>query len=107
MAPDNTEKMLEIAVAGTSRFILGFQLAGIRHTHEIESDHYNRLKQLMSDPAVGIIITEEKIMEKLDEHDKNEIESSVRPVVIMLSDQASSESLRKMIGKSVGIDLWG
>lgn len=98
--------MFEIAVAGASKFVLGFQLTGIRHTYEIEANPYQKLKEIMSNEKIGIIIAEESIIKKLDEHDRNEIESSVRPVMIVLSEEANSESLRKMIRKSIGIDLW-
>jgi V/A-type H+/Na+-transporting ATPase subunit F len=98
--------MLGVAVIGSSEFILGFQMAGIRNTFEVDLDPYRKMKELMARDDIGIIITEEPLMKNLDEHDRNEIESSVKPVVIVLSEQASSESLRKMIRKSIGIDLW-
>ena len=86
--------------------MLGFQLAGIRNTYEIESEPYKKIKEIMQDGKIGIVITDEATMKKLDEHDRNDIEGSVRPVMIVLSEEASSESLRKMIRKSIGIDLW-
>ncbi len=98
--------MFDIAVVGEQKFILGFQLTGIRHTFEINDDPYKKLKEIMSMENIGIIITEESILSKLEEHDRNEIESSVKPVVIVISEGASSDSLRKMIRKSIGIDLW-
>jgi vacuolar-type H+-ATPase subunit F/Vma7 len=99
--------MLNVAVMGSPKFVLGFQLAGIRQSYEVESEPYRKMKEVMADEGVGIIITEEAMMGKMDEHDRNVVESSVRPVVIVLSEEASSESLRKMIRKSIGIDLWG
>lgn len=98
--------MLGISVAGSSKFVLGFQLAGIRKTYEIESDPYLKIKKIMEDENTGIIIAEEELMKKMDERDRNEIEESVKPVVIVISEESSSEGLRKMIRKSIGIDLW-
>jgi len=43
---------------------------------------------------------------QLDEHDRMDIEESVMPVFLPLSINASQEGLRKMIIKSVGVDLW-
>ncbi len=98
--------MLDIAVVGSTKFVLGFQLSGIRQTFEVEGDYYKKIKDIMAKENIGIMVTEENIMKQLDDHDRNDIESSVRPVVIVLSEEASSESLRKMIRKSIGIDLW-
>ncbi len=100
--------MLGISVAGSSKFVLGFQLAGIRDTHEIEegTDAYGQLKGMLSDENTGIIIAEEDMMKRMDEHDRSEIEESVKPVVLVISEESSSENLRKMIRKSIGIDLW-
>lgn len=97
---------MEVSVLGTPKFVLGFQLAGIRNTIEVEREPLNDMKKLMSDQNIGIIITDEETMSKLDEDDRLDIESSVRPVTIVISEQASSESLKKMIKKSIGVDLW-
>lgn len=97
--------MLEIAVIGTPKFVLGFQLAGVRKTIEVETDSLNKIKDVMADPNIGIIITDEETMSKLDEHDRLDIELSVKPVVMVLSEEATSDSLRKMIRKSIGVDL--
>jgi len=98
--------MLELCVVGSSKFVLGFQLAGIRNTIEADETSLKLFRECMQNQSVGIIITDEETMEKFDEHDRLQIESSVRPVVIILSETASSDSLRKMIKKSIGVDLW-
>jgi len=98
--------MSGISIAGSSKFVLGFQLAGIRKTYNLESDAYRNIKKIMEDENTGIIIVEEDLMKKMDERDRNEIEESVKPVIIVISEESSSEGLRKMIRKSIGIDLW-
>jgi len=103
---EKKEPMLELAVLGSSQFILGFQLAGIRNTIEAGNNTLSQIKEIMNDPKTGIIITEESIMNRLDEHDRSDIEASIKPVIIVLSQQAESESLRKMIKKSIGVDVW-
>ena len=97
---------MDIAVYGTSPFILGFQLAGVRRTVEIGSEPYKDLLAIMQDPEVGIIITDEEAMGRLKEHERYRIERSVKPTVIMLSATSSGqENLRKMIMKAIGVDL--
>ena len=98
--------MVRIAAAGTSEFIVGFRLAGIRDTIEIKNEPFRELKSLKSKKELGIIIIDEKIMEELQIHERSEIESSVDPVFIPVSTKGEQESLRRLIKKSVGVDLW-
>ena len=51
-------------------------------------------------------IFEQKIIENLDSSQKQEIENSVEPVFITLSANLEQESLKKLIKKSIGIELW-
>ena len=52
------------------------------------------------------MVVDEKIMESLDKHQKEEIEDSVEPVFIPLSTKVEQESLKRLIKKSNGIELW-
>lgn len=98
--------MPEIAVIGGSEFVLGFQLAGIKKVCEEETPE-KKMLELMKDDGVGIIITDEKTMGRLSEYTREAVEISVKPVTVVVSDEGSSqEGLRKMIKKSIGIDLW-
>ena len=98
--------MVKIAVAGGNEFVVGFQLAGIKDAIEISDNHFNQLKSLKSRKDVGIIVIDEKIMEILEMHQRQEIESSVEPVFIPLSTVSEQESLKRLIKKSIGVDLW-
>jgi V/A-type H+/Na+-transporting ATPase subunit F len=98
--------MVRIAAAGTSEFIVGFRLAGIKDTIQIDRDAFKEMKALRGRKDLGIIIIDEKIMEGLEMHERNEIESSVDPVFIPVSTKGEQESLRRLIKKSVGVDLW-
>jgi len=100
--------MKKIACLGTEKFILGFQLAGIRKTI-IVNEKLNLLDQflaLLDDKEIGIVIVDEDILDKLESQDRTDIEDSVDPVFIPLSDTASSDNIRKLIIKSIGVDLW-
>ena len=98
--------MVKIAVAGQSEFIVGFQLAGIRDTIELGDNPFNELKNLKSRKEFGIVVVDEKIMDSFEIHQKIDIESSVDPVFIPVSAKAEQGSLRRLIKKSVGVDLW-
>ena len=98
--------MSEIAALGGSEFILGFQLAGIKQTVEVSQTPEADFKRVMADRNVGIIMTDERTIKKLSERDRVMVESSVKPVIVVLSTEDYSEGLRKMIKKSIGVDLW-
>ena len=98
--------MVKIAVAGQSEFIVGFQLAGIRDTIELGISPFDELKNLKSRKEFGIVVVDEKIMDSFEIHQKIDIESSVDPVFIPVSIKVEQDSLRRLIKKSVGVDLW-
>ena len=98
--------MVKIAAVGGSEFVVGFQLAGIRDTIELKQDSFNELRDLKNRKDIGIIIVDENMMDRLDLHQRVEIESSVEPVFIPVSTRVEQDSLRRLIKKSVGVDLW-
>jgi len=98
--------MVRVAAAGTNEFIVGFRLAGIKDTIEIKGNSFKELNSLKSRKDLGIIIIDEKIIEDLEIHERNDIESCVDPVFIPVSVKEEKESLRRLIKKSVGVDLW-
>ena len=98
--------MVNIAVVGGSEFIVGFQLAGIKEVFEINGNYFNQLKNLKNRKEIGIVVVDEKIMESLEQHQRLDIEASVDPVFIPVSTTAEQDSLRKLIKKSIGVDLW-
>ena len=99
--------MLNIGIIGGSEFILGFQLAGIKKTYDIQDKPEETMRNALQDPEIGILIVDDALMPKLDERTKETVAMSVQPVCIQLSTEAGAQdSLRKMIRKSIGIDLW-
>ena len=98
--------MVKIAAAGGNEFIVGFQLAGIRDTMELGNTPFNELKNLKSRKEFGIVVIDEKILDSLEPHQRLEIDASVEPVFIPVSTKAEQDSLRRLIKKSVGVDLW-
>ena len=98
--------MVKIAAVGTNEFVVGFQLAGIKDTIELGNSPYNELKNLKSRKDIGIIIVDEKIMDSLEIHQRLDIDASVEPVFIPVSAKVEQDSLKKLIKKSIGVDLW-
>lgn len=98
--------MVKVAVVGGSEFVVGFQLAGIKDIIEVGSNPFNELKNLKGRKDLGIIVIDEKMMEKLDSYQRLDIESSVDPVFIPLSTKVEQDSLKRLIKKSIGVDLW-
>lgn len=97
--------MSKIAVIGSSEFIVGFQLSGIKTAIETKIDIMSQIKNLIRNKDIGIVIIEEKALQSLDEIDRNQVEDSISPVFIPLSEEGSQQSLRRLIMKSIGIDL--
>ena len=98
--------MVEIAVIGSDDFILGFRLAGIKEAVLATSRPMDDLRAISKKKNIGIVVVEQDILSSLDIGERQEIENSVDPVFIPLSTQAEQESLKRLIKKSIGIDLW-
>ncbi|MBR9699541.1 hypothetical protein GOV09_03750 [Candidatus Woesearchaeota archaeon] len=100
--------MKKVACIGTEAFTLGFQLAGIRMSVNTEDkkDILDKMYQLKENKEVGIIIVDESVLQKLESQDRSDIEDSVDPVFISLSKDAGGDNIRKLIIKSIGVDLW-
>lgn len=99
--------MLEIAVIGGSEFVLGFQLAGIRNVVIVSSNAQEEFRKLLADQEIGIILTDDRTMEALSEHLRADIQKLAKPVVVTLSTrETAQDELRKMIQRSIGVDVW-
>ena len=98
--------MAKIGVLGGSEFIVGFQLPGIRDTFEVSDEPLEDIERIKSDKDISVVIIDDKILSKLKEHDKLKIEDSIDPVFIPLSTEVTQESLRRLIRRSMGVDLW-
>ena len=101
--------MSELAVVGESEFVMGFMLIGIKRI--FEGDTREKLKDAytaaLNDKSIGIIVTNDKAIDKMEYNFKRIVENSITPVVVVLSTSSSAqENLREMIKKAIGIDLW-
>lgn len=98
--------MKGIAVVGRSEFVVGFQLAGIRHVIEIDKNPLNHIESLKKNKEIGVVVVDEKLLEDVDMQKRLEIEDSVEPVFIPISTKVEQGSLKRLIKKSIGVDLW-
>ena len=98
--------MVKIAIFGGNEFNVGFRLAGIKDVIEAGGNPFSELKNLKERKGIGIVVVDEKIMDKLDTYQRLEIEASVEPVFIPVSAKAEQDSLKRLIRKSIGVDLW-
>lgn len=101
--------MSELAVVGDNEFVMGFELIGIRNIYEGESREKVKdcFSSAMANKEIGIIVTSESALDKLDPSFRRTIENSITPVVVVLSTKpGANDNLREMIKKAIGIDLW-
>ena len=95
-----------MAVLGSNEFIVGFQLAGIKDTIEVSDNPINDINKFKEKKEHGVVVIEEKIMENLDKHERIDVEDSIDPVFIPVSTNVEQDSLKRLIKKSIGVDLW-
>ncbi|PIY60350.1 V-type ATP synthase subunit F [Candidatus Woesearchaeota archaeon CG_4_10_14_0_8_um_filter_47_5] len=95
-------------VAGDAEFAVGFRLAGITEIHivETEGEIDTLFKKALQTSMSGIMVTHERTVAKLKPDFRRKVESSVKPIVVVLSEEAGSQdTLRQLIKKSIGVDL--
>ncbi|MGM5482365.1 MAG: V-type ATP synthase subunit F [Nanobdellota archaeon] len=99
--------MKEIAIVGGERFRLGFQVAGITKAFTLSEEFPDQtIRELIDNPEIGLILMSENSANKLSTEITEEITNSVQPVFLVISEGDSNENLRKLIKKSIGVDLW-
>ena len=100
-----------IAVIGDSSLRTGFRLAGITQLHSAHTpaEAEALLGQLMADPAVGIIIIDERFLDAIDWRLKKKMESVAKPVVVAVPGREGpmeqTESIAKLVKRALGFDL--
>jgi V/A-type H+-transporting ATPase subunit F len=98
---------MEIAAIGNSDFVLGFRLAGIRKTYEVEPAEFEaRIQTVLDDKNVGILVMHNDDLAKLSAHMQKTLDDSVEPTVITIGGKGDSTNLRDKIKQAVGVDLW-
>jgi V/A-type H+-transporting ATPase subunit F len=100
----------EIAVVGSPEFTTGFRLAGVRKFEEVPDDDKDEalddaVDGLLTDDDVGIVVMHDEDLEYLSRGVREEVQTSVDPVLVTLGGEAGSSGLREQIKRAIGIDL--
>ena len=104
MEDSDSETKMEIAVIGRQDFCLGFRLAGIQKIFETDSPRES-IKSLKDQPEVGVVVFDQTLNEKLEPEELQDLEDSLKPIYLWLSAEASEDSLKKMVRKSIGVEI--
>ena len=97
--------MSEILVIGREEFVLGFQLTGIRKVIVAEENPRNQIRDLLGSKDISIVLIDQSTLVKLEDHDLFDVESSIAPVFVTISEEGGMGNLRKLIKKSIGVDI--
>jgi V/A-type H+-transporting ATPase subunit F len=100
----------EIAVIGSPEFTTGFRLAGVRKFTEVPDDRKDEdldeaVDDLLDDEDIGIVVMHDDDLEYLSRGVRNDVETSVDPVLVTLGGGTGSSGLRDQIKRAIGIDL--
>lgn len=93
-----------IAVIGSKQFTIGFELAGVQKTFTDEN-YQEKIQQLIDREDIGIVIAEKSDLDELPERIRRDVNESVDPVVVPLSEKAEGSQLQDKIRKVIGVDL--
>jgi V/A-type H+-transporting ATPase subunit F len=100
----------EIAVVGSPEFTTGFRLAGVRKFEEVPDEDKEEtldgaVDGLLTDDDVGIVVMHDEDLEHLSRGIREDVQTSVDPVLVTLGGEAGSSGLREQIKRAIGIDL--
>jgi V/A-type H+-transporting ATPase subunit F len=99
----------EIGVVGSPEFTTGFRLAGVRRCENVADEEKDEeldeaVSGLLEDSGVGIVVMHESDLEHLSRSVREDVNTSVEPVVVTLGGSGAS-GLREQIRSAIGIDL--
>jgi vacuolar-type H+-ATPase subunit F/Vma7 len=100
----------KIIVIGDAALVMGFQLAGIDNAVLAdESSIQGELERALSQEEIGIIITNEVLLNKIDWRLRKKLDTIAYPVVIPMPDYSGKstegDEIRNLIKRALGFDL--
>lgn len=100
----------EIGVVGSPDFTTGFRLAGVRRVANVPDDDKpeeldSAVEQMLDAEDIGIVVMHDDDLEHLSRNVRQNVETSVEPVLVTLGGGGSSSGLRQQIKRAIGIDL--
>ena len=98
---------MEIAVVGPLEFTLGSQLAGVKNLYNPSSDEElsELLKSLLNQSEIGVVVVDNKDLNKLSDRLRLQLTESVTPTVLGIGTEEDN-TLRESIKSALGVDLW-
>ena len=98
----------DIGVMGSSDFVIGFNLAGVRKTYAVEPTEFQKqLERILAEKDnLGILIVEAHNLETLSPLQRRKASESLEPVVIAMGEGAGEGDLREKVKRAIGIDLY-
>ena len=100
----------EIAVVGSPEFTTGFRLAGVRRFENVPDEEKSEdlddaVTNVLGDEDVGIVVMHDDDLEYLSRNVRQNVETSVEPVVVTIGSGTGGGGLREQIKRAIGIDL--
>ncbi|MEW6721691.1 MAG: V-type ATP synthase subunit F [Candidatus Micrarchaeota archaeon] len=100
----------KIIVIGDAPLVMGFRLAGIENTVQAsDATIQHELEKALGQTEIGIIVTNETMLNKIDWRLKKKLDSIAYPVVIPMPDysgkSAEGDEIRNLIKRALGFDL--
>lgn len=98
----------DIGVIGSSDFVIGFNLAGVRKTYPVERQEFPKAMEriLAQKDNLGILIVESSSLDALTPLMRKKVSESLEPVVIAMGEGAGEADLREKVKRAIGIDLY-
>ncbi|MEE9612661.1 MAG: V-type ATP synthase subunit F [Desulfatiglandales bacterium] len=91
---------------------VGFQLAGVKDVHTVESveDARSNLRELGRRDDTGVIIITEKLADQLREDISIVTEGKVTPIVVEIPDRGGSvekkfDPIKELVKRAVGVEI--
>jgi len=100
---------MRIGVVGSPSFTTGFRLAGVDEFREVRDENKDKdldaeVESMLAEDDVGIVVMHDDDLDYLSRDVREEVETSVEPVVVTLGGEGEG-ALREKIKRAVGIDL--
>ncbi|PSQ24684.1 V-type ATP synthase subunit F [Halobacteriales archaeon QS_9_67_17] len=100
----------EIGVIGSPEFTTGFRLAGVRRFANVPDEEKaaqldDAVEEMLDDEDVGIVVMHDDDLDHLSRTVRQNVETSVEPVLVTLGGGAAAGGLREQIKRAIGIDL--
>ena len=100
----------EIGVIGSPEFTTGFRLAGVRRFANVPDDEKpaqldDAVEEMLGDDDIGIVVMHDDDLDHLSRTVRQNVETSVEPVLVTLGGGAAAGGLREQIKRAIGIDL--